>query len=89
MSSRPYITCRELIDFLHLYVSGELSRDRVEEFERHLSVCPSCVTYLQTYRDSIALGKAAFEDPERAAEECAPEELVAAVLRARHSDDQR
>jgi anti-sigma factor RsiW len=89
MSSRPYITCRELIDFLHLYVSGELPSDRMEEFERHLSVCPSCVTYLETYRASIALGKAAFEDPERPAEECAPEELVAAVLRVRHRDDRR
>jgi anti-sigma factor RsiW len=83
MSDRPYITCRELIEFLHLYVSGELPPDRVEEFERHLSVCPSCVNYLQTYRDTIALGKAAFEDPDRPAEECAPEELVSAVLRAR------
>lgn len=89
MSSRPYITCRELIDFLHLYVSAELPHDQVVEFERHLSVCPSCVNYLRTYRASIALGKAAFEDPERPAEECAPEELVAAVLRARHRDDRR
>jgi hypothetical protein len=24
MSARPYITCNELIEFLHLYVSGEL-----------------------------------------------------------------
>lgn len=87
MSDRPYITCRELIEFLHLYVSGELPADRVAEFERHLSVCPSCVTYLQTYRDTIALGRAAFEDPDRRAEECAPEELVGAVLRAwRHGD---
>jgi anti-sigma factor RsiW len=57
--------------------------DRVEEFERHLAVCPSCVNYLQTYRDTIALGKAAFEDPDGPAEEFAPEELVSAVLRAR------
>jgi anti-sigma factor RsiW len=83
MRDRPYITCQELIEFLHLYVSGELERDRVEEFERHLSVCDSCVNYLETYRETIALGKAAFEDPDRPADECAPEELVSAVLRAR------
>lgn len=83
MSARPYITCNELIEFLHLYVSGELPPDSAAEFDRHLSVCPSCVNYLQTYRDTIALGKAAFEDPDLPAEECAPEELIAAVLDAR------
>jgi len=85
MSERPYITCRELIEFLHLYVSGELPRDRTREFDRHLAVCPSCDNYLRSYRDTIALGKAAFTDPDQPAEECAPEELVSAVLRAREN----
>jgi anti-sigma factor RsiW len=85
MSERPYITCRELIEFLHLYVSGELARHRIEEFERHLAVCSSCVNYLRSYRDTITLGKAAFTDPDQPAEKCAPEELVSAVLRARES----
>jgi anti-sigma factor RsiW len=85
MSARPYITCNELIDFLYLYVSGELPADRAAEFDRHLSVCPSCVNYLETYRETIALGRAAFEDPDLPAEDCAPEELVSAVLKARES----
>ena len=80
MEDRPYITCRELIDFLYLYLDGELPPDRVAEFERHLSVCPSCVTYIETYREAILLGKKAFVDPEEPAETCAPEELVAAIL---------
>src|SRR5438876_7946111 len=46
MTQEPYITCRELIEFLHLYLDGELPPERVVEFERHLSVCDSCVHYL-------------------------------------------
>lgn len=82
MENRPYITCRELIDFLYLYLEGELPAERVAEFERHLGVCPSCVTYIETYREAILLGKKAFVDPEVPAETCAPEELVAAILEA-------
>ncbi len=82
MDNRPYITCRELIEFLHLYLDGELPQDRAAEFERHLSVCDSCVNYLKTYREAIALGKAACRDWDAPAEKEFPEELVGAVLSA-------
>ena len=85
MSDRPYITCRELIEFLHLYLDGELPRDRVVEFERHLSVCDSCVHYLATYRETIALGKAACRDLDAPVGHEVPEELVAAIVSARRS----
>ncbi len=86
MDNRPYITCRELIEFLHLYLDGELTPDRVEEFERHLSVCDSCVNYLKTYREAIALGKAACRDWDAPAANEFPEELVGAVLSARRRE---
>ena len=79
---RPYITCRELIEFLHLYLDGELPPDRVAEFERHLSVCDSCVNYIKTYQEAVALGKAACRDWDAPAANEFPEELVAAVLSA-------
>jgi anti-sigma factor RsiW len=83
MEERPYITCRELIEFLHLYLAGELPEDRAAEFERHLAVCPSCVAYIQTYRQAAALGRAAFAEPEVPAHEAGvPEELVLAILAA-------
>jgi anti-sigma factor RsiW len=82
MDDRPYITCRELIEFLHLYLDGELPPERVAEFERHLSVCESCVNYIKTYREAIALGKAACRDWDAPARDEVPEELVAAVLAA-------
>ncbi len=85
MSDRPYITCRELIEFLHLYLDGELPRDRIVEFERHLSVCDSCVHYLATYRETIALGRAACRDLDAPVGPEVPDELVVAIVSARRS----
>ncbi len=80
MNVLPYITCHELIDFLYLYIENELPPDRKAEFERHLAVCPSCRTYIQTYRDAIILEKRSFHDSAEALSAEAPEELVAAIL---------
>ncbi len=52
-----YITCEEVITFLLGYLSGELSPEKEHEFERHLSVCPSCVAYIKTYKQTIELGR--------------------------------
>jgi anti-sigma factor RsiW len=84
MSDRPYITCRELITFLNAYLASELAADRVVEFERHLSVCPSCVAYVRTYREAVELGRRAFDVPLDAPAGLAgvPEELVAAIVAA-------
>lgn len=51
------MTCRELIDFLIDYTDGELPAEVRAEFDRHLSVCPSCVAYLDTYRKTISLAR--------------------------------
>jgi anti-sigma factor RsiW len=82
---RPYITCRELLDFLHLYLEDELPADRRHEFDRHLAVCPPCVQYIREYRDTVRLGKAAYADLEGPPAADTPEELVRAILSARSS----
>ncbi len=81
--SNEYISCKQLIDFLWAYVSSELSAEERHEFDRHLSVCPSCVAYLDSYKKTIAMEESVVG--EMADEECAdaPEELVQAVLKAR------
>ena len=58
------MTCREFIDFLMEYLSGELSARERAEFERHLADCPDCSAYLRSYEETIKLGKAAFADPD-------------------------
>lgn len=45
------LTCKELIlNHLGEYLDGTLSPEIVEDFERHLARCPSCVAYLNTYK---------------------------------------
>jgi anti-sigma factor RsiW len=85
MTDRPYLPCREILDFLYLYLSGELPEEEMTEFHRHLSVCPSCVNYIESYKQTIALGQAAFRDDE-AIEKGVPDELVAAIQGARRRD---
>lgn len=78
------MTCREFTEFLHDYLFDDLPAYQRAEFEVHLAECPTCVDYLDSYRKTIALEKAAFavtEDEPVPAE--APEELVQAILRAR------
>jgi anti-sigma factor RsiW len=65
------------------YLSGELQRETTERFEHHLSICPNCVAYLSNYRDTIAVGRQAFDDPEAAVPADVPEGLVNAILDSR------
>jgi hypothetical protein len=80
---RPYITCRELLDFLYLYLENELPEDRRGEFDRHLAVCEPCRAYIRQYEETIRLGRSAVADPGAPSAADAPEELVQAVLKAR------
>ena len=76
------LTCRELIEFLAAYVEGELSADERARFDAHLAVCPHCVDYLNGYRESIRLSRAACSDAAEIPSDV-PEELVEAILASR------
>jgi anti-sigma factor RsiW len=76
------LTCRQLIGFLAAYLDGELARDERAAFEAHLAVCPYCRDYLDSYRETVRLGKEAF-GPEDAIPDDVPGELVEAILAAR------
>jgi anti-sigma factor RsiW len=80
---RPYMTCQEVLDFLMAYLDGELTPDQHHEFERHLNVCPSCVNYLNSYRATVALGKAVMGAPGEPAAGSVPEGLIRAIRQAR------
>jgi hypothetical protein len=45
------------------YRKNELTPDQRTEFDRHLTVCPSCVASLKTYEQTVLLEKAAAGDP--------------------------
>lgn len=82
-TEKPYIPCEEVITFLWAYLGGELPPEKVVEFERHLSVCPSCVNYIETYKKTIELSRGTFQPEDGGEAEEMPEDLMRAVLAAR------
>jgi len=76
------MTCQDVIDFLMDYEDGALTPTERERFNAHLSVCPPCTRYLDSYRKTIALGKGAMRDKEPGD---IPQELIRAVLSSRDS----
>lgn len=82
------MNCREFVEFLIDYVDGDLPEAQRSVFDRHTSECRPCQVYLETYRETIELGKtvcAVCDDPEGPVPDEVPEELVQAILRARRA----
>lgn len=88
MTRNDYITCRELIDFIADYLDGVLPAEHRHEFDRHLTVCPPCVAYLDGYKKTIALGKAALKPSDEPAAGQVPEGLLRAIKAARERSKQ-
>lgn len=80
MGAKPYITCRQLIDFIVEYVDGALDEASKYELERHLGVCPSCRNYLESYRTTMSLAKISMTDEPL---DDVPDELVERILSGR------
>ena len=49
------ITCQQFIEFLLDYLAGELSPREQAIFAAHLSICPDCVNYLESYQHTLLL----------------------------------
>jgi anti-sigma factor RsiW len=79
------MTCREFVDFLMGYIDGDLEAAPRRVFEEHMEMCPPCVVFMDTYRETIRLGKFACLEPEGPPPEAAPEALIQAILIARRS----
>ena len=54
-----------------------------EAYAEHLAACPSCVSYMKTYRETIRLGKLALAPTSEPVPDDIPEDLVRAILQAR------
>jgi anti-sigma factor RsiW len=52
-------------------------------FERHLTECGDCHTYLAQYKATVAAGRDAFADEDALVPNDVPEELIQAILDAR------
>ncbi len=77
------MTCLEVVDFLMAYLDGELPPDQLIVFEQHMSVCVECQAYLDSYKKTIALGKAALAPSDESAPASLPPDLIKAILAAR------
>ena len=77
------MTCREFAEFIAEFLDGELPAAERQQFERHLGRCVNCSRYIESYRQSTALGKRAFDDEDAALPSDVPEELVEAILSTR------
>ena len=83
------MTCQEFVEFIIAYLERETSAEQRAVFEEHIAACPPCLTYLDQYRDTVALGIAACREPDGPVPEDAPERLVQAVLAARAHEQSR
>ena len=55
------ISCQQLIEFCLDYVEGSLPDDEQSRFVRHLSQCPDCVVFFETYRKTPELSRDALK----------------------------
>ena len=74
------MNCRDFVDFLMDYVNGELPVEQQTMFRRHIVDCPPCIHFLDTYEETVRLGKDAYQ-----AIGCdeVPPQLVDAILAAK------
>ena len=77
------LSCREFVEFLGDYLSGDLPAAQVAVFNAHLALCPSCVSYTKTYQEAVRLGRGALLAEDDPLPPEVPEELVRAVLASR------
>jgi anti-sigma factor RsiW len=57
MSAHPEhdMTCRELVELVTEYLEHALEPGDLARFERHISECDACTSYLLQFRATIAL----------------------------------
>jgi hypothetical protein len=73
------ISCKECADFLDDFLAGALDADVAATFQQHLDKCPPCQNFLDSYKETIRIGKLCCCPGEARK---VPEEIVAAILNA-------
>lgn len=52
-SAKRFATCREEVKFIGEYLADGLSGASRQAFEKHLTACPDCASFLATYKKTI------------------------------------
>jgi hypothetical protein len=56
------LRCREVVDLILAYLEGTLDPGERQALEAHLADCINCWRFLQTYRETVALGQQLREE---------------------------
>jgi anti-sigma factor RsiW len=54
--------CRDVVDLILAYLEGTLDPGEPHAFESHIADCLNCWRFLQTYRETVALGQQLREE---------------------------
>mgnify|MGYP001467948879 CR=1 FL=1 len=56
ISAKPLTdkTCKQIADLVLGYLTGGLGPRVKRDFEQHLNICPDCVSFLKTYKRTVA-----------------------------------
>jgi predicted anti-sigma-YlaC factor YlaD len=73
------ISCKECADFLDDFLAGTLEAQVAATFQDHLDKCPPCQNFLDSYKETIRIGKMCCCPGETKA---VPEAIVRAILDA-------
>lgn len=79
------MTCREFINFLLDYMSGELSEAERTTFDQQLATCEACVAYLKNYKSTVELGRVVSAELDDPVPSEVPDDLVRAILTAKQA----
>ena len=81
----PTIDCKSLEKFVVEFLDGQLPKETRLAFLEHIEECKHCKEYLQSYRKSIDLSKAALNSNDTNAtnqDGAIPDKLVEAIMAA-------
>ncbi len=53
--------CPDMMDLLVDYLEDELADDQRKDLEFHLELCPPCMNFLQTYKETGSICRAALQ----------------------------
>ena len=48
-------TCKQIADLVFNYINDTLAPRVKRDFNQHLTICPDCVAFLNTYRKTVAV----------------------------------
>ena len=77
------LKCREFVEFLADYLTGDLPDSQRKVFDSHLAECRSCANYTRTYLATMFIARRALGCGSELAPADVPGELLQAILSAR------